>query len=104
SDPRDLDQWSAQAGVSAKTIARAFLSETGMTFRAWRIQARLHAAAALLLGGSTVQETAALVGYRTTSSFITTFSSRFGLTPARYVQQENARRAGHPSATGTSSR
>lgn len=39
-DPRGLDEWAADAGVSAKTIARAFVDGTGWTFREWRV--RLH--------------------------------------------------------------
>jgi AraC-like DNA-binding protein/quercetin dioxygenase-like cupin family protein len=84
-DPRELDDWAADAGVSAKTIARAFVADTGSTFRQWRIQARLHAAAGLLAQGEPVQEAAARVGYATSSGFIAAFAARFGTTPARYA-------------------
>jgi AraC-like DNA-binding protein len=84
-DARELDDWAADAGVSAKTIARAFVADTGSTFRQWRIQARLHAAAGLLTQGEPVQEAAARVGYSTASGFIAAFAARFGTTPARYA-------------------
>ncbi|MGD8170003.1 helix-turn-helix domain-containing protein [Herbiconiux sp. P16] len=84
-DPRELDDWAAAAGVSAKTIARAFVADTGSTFRQWRIQARLHAAAGLLAQGEPVQDAAASVGYATSSGFIAAFAARFGTTPARYA-------------------
>lgn len=83
-DGRELGEWAAELGVSAKTIARAFVAETGQTFREWRIQTRLHAAAGLLEAGASVQSAAAEVGYETASSFIAAFKSRFGVTPARY--------------------
>ncbi|QJU52651.1 AraC family transcriptional regulator [Herbiconiux sp. KACC 21604] len=85
-DARELEHWAAGLGVSGKTIGRAFLAETGQSFRRWRIQARLQAAAGLLAEGRPVQEVAAAVGYATPSGFIAAFSERFGSTPARYAQ------------------
>jgi len=72
--------------VSAKTIARAFLAETGSTFRDWRVHARLHAAAGFLVRGVAVAEVADRVGYATASGFIAAFAERFGATPARYAR------------------
>ncbi|MDF2046276.1 AraC family transcriptional regulator [Microbacterium sp. Kw_RZR3] len=84
-DDRDLDAWAAQEGVSAKTIARAFVSDTGRTFREWRVRARLHVAVGLLVQGAPVHEVALAVGYDSVSSFISAFRSRFGMTPAAYA-------------------
>ncbi|MDP1013789.1 AraC family transcriptional regulator, partial [Klebsiella pneumoniae] len=36
-----LGQWSQKLGVSEKTLSRLFLSDTGLTFRAWRQRLRL---------------------------------------------------------------
>ncbi|MCS5733723.1 AraC family transcriptional regulator [Herbiconiux daphne] len=84
-DSRDLREWAGGLGVSAKTIARAFVADTGNTFREWRVQARLHAAAGLLARGQAVQNVAGAVGYESVSSFIAAFKARFGVTPARYA-------------------
>lgn len=84
-DPRELGEWADGLGVSAKTIARAFAADTGSTFRQWRIRARLHAAAGMLVEGEPVQRVAGEVGYESASSFIVAFKSRFGVTPARYA-------------------
>ena len=86
-DPRGLAEWAAQLGVSAKTLARAFVADTGSSFRQWRIQARLHSAAGMLTAGQSVQAVAAEVGYESPSSFIVAFKQRFGATPARYAQR-----------------
>lgn len=86
-DPRELGEWAAQLGVSAKTIARAFVADTGSSFRAWRIRARLHSAAGMLTAGLSVQAVAGEVGYESPSSFIVAFRQRFGTTPARYAQR-----------------
>lgn len=87
-DDRDLDAWAAQEGVSAKTIARAFVSDTGRTFREWRVRARLHVAVGLLVQGAPVHEVALVVGYDSVSSFISAFRSRFGVTPAAYAAHQ----------------
>jgi len=84
-DDRDLEQWAAEVGVSAKTIARAFVSDTGRTFREWRVRARLHVAVGLLLQGEPVHAVALAVGYDSVSSFISAFRARFGVTPAAYA-------------------
>lgn len=84
-DDRDLTAWAAQAGVSTKTIARAFVADTGHTFREWRVRARLHVAAGLLLQGEPVHAVAHAVGYESVSSFVAAFRGRFGVTPAAYA-------------------
>ena len=43
-DPRTLAAWGREVGASVRTLSRRFLAETGMTFRQWQRQARLHAA------------------------------------------------------------
>lgn len=84
-DDRDLSTWAAQQGVSTKTIARAFVADTGRTFREWRVRARLHVAVGLLLRGDPVHLVAPAVGYDSVSSFISAFRARFGVTPAAYA-------------------
>jgi len=83
-DQRSLAAWALSLGVSSKTLARAFLADTGSSFREWRVRARLHAAARMLGDGDEVQHAARAVGYESVSSFITAFKARFGTTPARY--------------------
>lgn len=84
-DARELAAWAGPLGVSAKTIQRAFVGETGSTFREWRVRVRLHRAAGLLSGGASVQHAAGAVGYESVSSFIAAFKARYGTTPARYA-------------------
>jgi AraC-like DNA-binding protein/quercetin dioxygenase-like cupin family protein len=84
-DSRELAVWAANAGVSAKTIARAFLADTGHTFREWRVRSRLHVAVGLLLRGEPVHAVALAVGYESVSSFISAFRTRFGMTPTAYA-------------------
>ena len=88
SDPRTLDEFAAEMGASARTAARKFLSETGLTFGQWRTQQRLVAALERLASGSSVTAVAFEVGYTDVSSFIAAFKAATGETPARYFESK----------------
>ncbi|MFI9386537.1 AraC family transcriptional regulator [Kutzneria sp. NPDC052558] len=83
-DDRDLAAWGRLVGASSRTLARAFLSETGMTFGTWRTQIRLLAALPLLAAGMPVATTARRVGYATPSAFVAAFRRVTGTTPGTY--------------------
>lgn len=84
---RDLDEWAAWGAVSARTLSRRFVSETGFTFTAWRQRARLMRALELLAGEQPVGTVALDLGYSTASAFIAVFRQAFGCTPATYQQR-----------------
>lgn len=83
-DPRTLQQWGHHVGASSRTLARAFLAETGLTFGRWRTLARLQAALLQLADGLPVGVVAPRVGYRTPSAFVAAFRAHTGTTPGRY--------------------
>jgi AraC-like DNA-binding protein len=88
-DPRDgrtLHAWGRQVGASSRTLARAFLSETGLSFGRWRTLARLQAALLQLAEGCPVGLVASRVGYRTPSAFVAAFRAHTGVTPGRYFE------------------
>jgi AraC-like DNA-binding protein len=95
-DGRTLHAWGRQVGASSRTLARAFLAETGLSFGRWRTLARLQAALLQLAQGSPVGLVAVRVGYRTPSAFVAAFRAHTGVTPGRYFQAPTvaARRAG----------
>jgi AraC-like DNA-binding protein len=84
-DPRDLDAWAKDVGASARTLTRQFTAQTGMSFRSWRQQCKLHRALELLAAGDSVTTIASSLGYDNTSAFIAMFKRHFGTTPARYL-------------------
>jgi AraC-like DNA-binding protein len=89
-DPRDdtpLSSLASQAGVSSRTIMRAFVAETGSGFTRWRTQARLIASLSLLSSGMAVSSVADRIGYRTTSGYINAFRNAYGTTPAAYARE-----------------
>ena len=84
SDERDLDAWAREAGMGRRTFTRAFREETGMSFPAWRQQARLAEALSRLSLGESVTETAFDVGYSSPSAFTAMFRRTFGVAPSHY--------------------
>ena len=87
-DPRGLDAFATVAGASARTLARLFRRETGMSFQAWRRQLRLTEALALLSQGIPPARAAAAVGYNTGPAFGAAFRTAFGITPGQAGRRE----------------
>lgn len=85
-DPRSMEDWAAELGTSARSLARHFRQETGMTFGQWRQQARLLAALTRIAQGDAVANVAQDLGYSSQSAFITMFRKALGKTPGRYFE------------------
>ncbi|MBQ0756333.1 MAG: helix-turn-helix transcriptional regulator [Amphritea sp.] len=83
-DQRSMEDWGKQFGTSARSLARHFRQETGMTFGQWRQQARLLAALTRIAEGDAVANIAQDLGYNSQSAFITMFRKALGKTPGRY--------------------
>lgn len=84
SDSRTLEDWGHAVGASSRTLARLFLSETGMTFREWQRQARLLESLVRLAEGQPVTTVALEVGYESASAYISMFKQALGVTPGQY--------------------
>lgn len=85
-DNRTLAQWGRQIGASERTLARAFLAGTGMSFGRWRTLLRLQAALPALAAGDPVGNVARHVGYESASAFVAAFHRETGLTPAAFFR------------------
>lgn len=84
-DAAGLDDWADRAGASTRTLARLFRAETGLSFTAWRQQARLIEAVARLAEGEPVERLAPSLGYRSPSAFTAMFRRVLGQPPTKYV-------------------
>lgn len=82
-DPRSLEEHADAAGASARTLARLFRRETGMSFQEWRRQLRLTEAMAQLSQGVAPARAAAAVGYVSGPAFGAAFRAAFGTTPGQ---------------------
>ena len=83
-DPRTLEQWAPSANASPRTLARLFMTETGLTFGAWRQQARVLEAMGRLGSGEPVTEVALDLGYESVSAFSAMFRRAAGASPRQY--------------------
>lgn len=73
-----------RSALSERSFERHFRAETGLSFRAWRRQARLLKSVELLSLGISVGEVAHRLGFEGPSPFIAGFRKAFGVTPGRY--------------------
>jgi AraC-like DNA-binding protein/mannose-6-phosphate isomerase-like protein (cupin superfamily) len=83
-DPRPLEAWAETINTSARTVARRFHSETGLSFGAWRQQARVLEAMGRLGSGAAVTEVALDLGYESVSAFSAMFHRATGATPSEF--------------------
>jgi AraC-like DNA-binding protein/quercetin dioxygenase-like cupin family protein len=95
--PRTVESFADRERISAKTLQRQFLRETGLTFSAWRTRARVAVAVRRLDDGRGIGETGREVGYATPSGFTRAFRTITGLSPSEYVARRGP--AGEVAAT-----
>jgi AraC-like DNA-binding protein len=80
-----LEAWAERIGASGRTLARLFRRETGLSFGAWRQQARLAEALSRLSEGQSIAAVAGALGYDSPSAFAAMFRRALGKAPSRYV-------------------
>ncbi|WP_198147576.1 AraC family transcriptional regulator [Sphingobium chungbukense] len=80
------EQWGRQLGVTARTVHRLFVRETGMTFAQWRDQARLLIALQRLAQAERVIDVAFDCGYASQSAFTAMFRRHFGKPPSEFYR------------------
>ncbi len=83
SDARGLGDLAPVAGASTRTLARLFRTETGLSFRQWRQQARMTEAMGALTTGTSPAKAAEIAGYASQPAFGVAFRSLFGMTPGQ---------------------
>ena len=81
-----LARMCSSVGASVRTIERLFRREVGSDFEFWRRQVRLMKAVELLVSGHSVKATAAALGYRQPSAFVSMFRAVLGATPRRWIR------------------
>ncbi|WP_245722141.1 AraC family transcriptional regulator [Nocardia crassostreae] len=83
-DPRTLTELATAAATSPRTLSRAFLADTGITFAHWRTHIRLAASLPLLAANLPLSRIAERVGYATPSAYVAAFHREVGISPGRY--------------------
>lgn len=85
-----LEEWAARHALSARTVARAFGQDVGMSFTRWRSLVRMSRAAGLLARGHQVGLVAHRCGYATTSAFSAAFRRVTGVSPTEFLRERIA--------------
>ena len=84
-EPLALEDLARNANVSARTLSRRFVEETGYTPTQWILRARVDRARELLeLGGLGVEQIAARVGLGTGANLRMHFQRILGTSPSEY--------------------
>lgn len=87
-DTRSLAEWARTAGASSRTLARLFVSGTGLTFCEWKTRLRLQTAIDRLAKGDDVTAVAFDLGYSSLSAFIKMFREAMGSPPGRFARKK----------------
>ncbi|KAA9162098.1 helix-turn-helix transcriptional regulator [Amycolatopsis acidicola] len=95
-DRRGLAEFGGEVGASARTLARIFLAQCGMSFGRWRTQARLRACLPWLATGMPLDGVARRAGYSSPSAFVAAFRRAVGVTPGEYFRQPPVSRPASP--------
>lgn len=90
SDRRTCAQWGLIVGSSARNLERKFHAQTGVSFGAWRKQARLLAALDQLAMHAPIANIAADLGYRSPSAFTVMFKRVLGRQPSHFFSRPKA--------------
>ncbi|POR46293.1 AraC-like DNA-binding protein [Paraburkholderia eburnea] len=85
-----LEEWAANVGASARTIARHFRVETGLSFGEWREQLRISEAKSRLAIGHAPVDIARELGYADSRTFAVMFRRASGVTPQQFLERAPA--------------
>ncbi len=83
-DAATLGEVAAGARLSARTLARYFRRQTGMSFAAWRRRARLLRALGWIAEGRPIVSVALELGYESPSAFSAMFRRELGAPPSQF--------------------
>lgn len=78
-----LDDWAVGVGASARTLARLFRAELGISYGQWRQQAMLARALTLVGRGRSMRQIAGELGYASPSAFSAMVRRALGAPPSR---------------------
>ncbi|MGN7734706.1 AraC family transcriptional regulator [Ensifer sp. 22564] len=90
-NPRHIDDWAADAGLSSRTLARHFNAEVGMSLHLWRHRMRLFRAVEWLSAKRRVTDIALDLGFSSTSAFTYAFRREMGCSPTGWLTQHGGR-------------
>ncbi len=91
-----LDRIAAHAGMSRRSFARHFRSQTGLSFARWRRAVIAQHSLELVASGHKVSSVATDVGYESVSAFIAMFRRQYGESPRQFLLENAGSYLGSP--------
>ena len=82
-----LDKLALRAGMSRRSFARHFRSETGLPYARWKRAVIAQHALELVAAGHKVSSVALDVGYESVSAFIAMFRRKYGASPGQFLHE-----------------
>lgn len=79
-----LHELAACAAMSERSFSRHFTQDVGLSFRAWKQQARILASLDMLAAGRSVKQVAAAIGFATDAAYVASFREMLGCTPTSF--------------------
>ena len=86
-----LDRIAAHAGMSRRSFARHFRSQTGLSFARWRRAVIAQHSLELVASGHKISSVATDVGYESVSAFIAMFRRQYGESPRQFLLENFGR-------------
>jgi len=85
-----FDALARDVGASARTLARHFRDELGVSFSQWRQQAVLASAIPMMSQGMPLSRVAMALGYNSQSAFSAMFRRAFGQSPSAFLHRPDS--------------
>lgn len=87
SDGRNAEAWASAVGLSSSRFQHVFKEHTGLSFRRFRIWARMRAAVAAAMRGASLTEAAIDSGLASSAHLSAAFKAMFGLSLSQLLQR-----------------
>jgi len=88
---QSLDKLAVRAGMSRRSFARHFRSQTGLPYARWKRAVIAQYALELVAAGHKVSSVALDVGYESVSAFIAMFRRQYGESPRQFLIEHSDR-------------
>jgi AraC-like DNA-binding protein len=85
-DQRKAQSWAEQIGLSSSRFQHLFRAEVGLSFRRFRLWARMRMAIKHTLGGASLTDSAHFAGLSSSAHLSAAFRDMFGITPSQLVR------------------
>jgi AraC-like DNA-binding protein len=84
-DTRRAEEWASHIGLSSSRFQHLFKESVGLSFRRFRLWARMRIALKYALRGSSLTEAAMVAGLSSSAHLSAAFKDMFGITPSQLI-------------------